>query len=651
MHRFAVGTTRFVASSFPAVTAFAAAFGVVHAPNPEQYPTPMKTYFRLMSFARPFSKFTVPYILCSLFSIAFGLVNFSLLIPTLNLLFGAITKQTIEKLATAPTFSWSLSYVTATFNYYLAEQITEHGKMGALTFVCGVLVASVFCSNVFALIANAIIETMRNVTVSNLRRAVFEKVTSMHLGWFSNERKGDIISRITTDVREVEASGGHTISIILKEPFTIVGYFIVLFYISGKLTLFTLLIIPLSAAIIGTITKNLKREAVTAQESLSSMLTILDETLGGMRVIKAFNGTAWIRSKFEDENAHYTRVNRRMSIRRESAAPASEFLGSLLVAGIVLYGGALVLQPNPELNAGAFLTYVVIFSQVMRPAKALSSVFGAVQRGLASGERIFKILDSQPEVTDRPGAKNLTAFNHSIELRNVSFAYGRDTVLNNISFTLQKGKSVALVGPSGGGKSTIADLIPRFYDVLSGEVLIDGVDVREYNIESVRAQMGVVTQESVLFNDTIFNNIAFCKADATEEEVIRAATIANAHEFIIKTEQGYQTVIGDRGVKLSGGQRQRLNIARAVLKNPAILILDEATSALDTESERLVQDALFKLMENRTSLVIAHRLSTIQNADTILVLQNGTIAERGSHQELIEAEGGMYRKLNTLQTF
>lgn len=609
----------------------------------------MKTYLRLISFSRPFYKYVIPYLIFSVLAILFGLVNFTLLIPTLDLLFGALTPEKLNLMLVKPVFAWDKSYFIAEFNYLLATQVVESGKLGALGYVCLILVSSVFCSNLFTLMSNSIIETLRTQTVSNLRQAVFEKITSMHLGYFSNERKGDIISRITTDVREVEASVANTLSVIVKEPITIIGYFIVLITISAKLTLFSLLILPLSAALISTISKKLKREAASTQESLSRILTILDETLGGMRVIKAFNGAAYIREKFNREDANYSRTVRRMSIRRESASPASEFLGSILICGILLYGGGLVLQPHPEMKASAFLAYIVLFSQVMRPAKALSGSFGSVQRGLASGERVFKILDAQPEVTDKPNAKKLLSFEKSIELDKVGFAYENTRVLTNVSFKLNKGQSVALVGPSGGGKSTIADLIPRFYDVAEGSIKIDGIDIRDYNIESVRAQMGVVTQESILFNDTIFNNIAFCKPDATEEEVIKAAKIANAHEFIIKAENGYQTIIGDRGVKLSGGQRQRISIARAVLKNPAILILDEATSALDTESEKLVQEALSKLMENRTSIVIAHRLSTIQNADLILVVQQGRIVETGNHAQLMEDEKGLYFRLNALQ--
>ncbi|MES2387410.1 MAG: ABC transporter ATP-binding protein [Bacteroidota bacterium] len=613
----------------------------------------MKTYLRLLSYAKPFYKFIIPYLLFSLASICFGLVNFSMLIPTLNLLFKTLDTAALQKMAVEPHFDLAhkIDYITSLFNYYLSNQVLTNGRTGALAFVCGVLVVSVMCSAIFTFLASSIIETLRTGTVSNLRRELFQKISSMHLGYFSNERKGDIISRITVDVREVESSVANTLSVIMKEPITIAFYLGVLIYISGKLTLFTLLIIPVSGGLIGLITKNLRREAREGQDSLGRMMSILDESLGGMRVIKAFNGTGYIRRKFFDEDGFYTRLIRKTSIRREAAGPTSEFLGSLMIAGIILYGGKLVLDPNPELDAGAFLTYVVIFSQVMRPAKALSGAFGSVQRGLASGERIFKILDEVNQVTDKVGAVPLADFSDCIELKNVSFAYGKSTVLHNVSFKLPKGKTIALVGPSGGGKSTIADLIPRFYDVTAGQVLIDGKDVRDYDIESVRAQMGVVTQESVLFNDTIFNNIAFAKTDATKEEVYRAAAIANAHEFIIKSEHGYDTIIGDRGVKLSGGQRQRLSIARAVLKNPAILILDEATSALDTESEMLVQDALAKLMENRTSLVIAHRLSTIQSADSILVLQSGSIVEEGTHISLLNDEKGLYRKLNRLQAF
>jgi subfamily B ATP-binding cassette protein MsbA len=494
-----------------------------------------------------------------------------------------------------------------------------------------------------------IVEELKVRFVRNLRKAVFEKTTSMHLAFFSNERKGDIMARITADVQEVENSIASSLTGVLKEPIALITYFVVLINLSWELTLFTLLVIPVSGLVIGWITKRLKTYANNSQMAQGRMITILDETLSGMRIVKGFNALKYVREKFTTENDIYTDLNLRMAKRRELAPPVSEFMGAVVIVCILLYGGTLVLGADAKMDASKFVTYIVIFSQIMRPAKTLTSSFSNVQKGLASGERIFGLIDTPVQIIDKPNAKKLLAFEKSIEFRNVSFSYGERQVLHNISFTVNKGEMVALVGPSGGGKSTIADLIPRFYDAADGQVLIDGIDIKEYDIESVRNFMGIVTQESILFNDSIKNNIAFSTTTASLAQVTEAAKVANAHDFISATEDGYETGIGDRGVRLSGGQRQRLSIARAVLRNPAILILDEATSALDTESEKLVQNALDNLMQNRTSLVIAHRLSTIQNADKILVIENGRLIEQGNHKELLAADSGVYRRLQALQ--
>jgi subfamily B ATP-binding cassette protein MsbA len=410
------------------------------------------------------------------------------------------------------------------------------------------------------------------------------------------------------------------------------------------------LVVPISAFIISKIVKRLKTQAVSAQQTYGNMISYLDESLQGVRIIKAFNATDFIKKRFNDENAKYSKILRSMAKRQQSASPVSETLAITMISCIVLYGGYLILNKKSDLNGAQFIAYIAIFSQLMRPAKAMSDSFSNIHSGIAAGERVLALIDEKPAIKDAPNAKEFAGFNESIEFKNVSFAYGDRQILNNINLTIPKGKTVALVGPSGGGKSTMMDLVPHFMEPQSGEILIDGQNINDFTAQSLRALLGVVNQESILFNDSIFNNIAFGKTNVTLEQVKDAARIANAHNFIIETEKGYETNIGDRGTKLSGGQRQRICIARAVLNNPPILLLDEATSALDTESEKLVQEALNNLMKNRTSLIIAHRLSTIQNADTIIVLESGTIVEQGNHLELIE-NNGLYRRLIDMQTF
>jgi subfamily B ATP-binding cassette protein MsbA len=422
----------------------------------------------------------------------------------------------------------------------------------------------------------------------------------------------------------------------------------VLFFISFKLTLFTLVLLPITGGILAEIIKRLRKRAIQSQESLGRIVNILDETFGGMRIVKAFNARSFILNKIDEETSYHRRVNLSIARKNELSSPVSETLGVMIVACILYFGGTLVLGKSAELTAGEFLAFLGLFAQILQPAKNFSNGITSVQKGTVSAQRIFELIDTTPAIQSKPNAIVLKDFKNNIEFSNVSFAYERDHVLRNINLTIEKGKTIALVGPSGGGKSTLADLVPRFYDPTSGEVRIDGIALTEYEIESLRRQIGIVTQESILFNDSIFNNIAFGLENVKEEDVINAAKVANAHDFIMQTEHGYQTTIGERGSKLSGGQRQRISIARAVLKNPPILILDEATSALDSESERLVQDALFNLMKNRTSIVIAHRLSTIQHADEIVVIQSGEILERGKHSELL-TRNGLYRKLSEIQ--
>ncbi|EMR00687.1 ABC transporter ATP-binding protein [Cesiribacter andamanensis] len=629
----------------------------------------MNLYFRLLSFARPLGLRIPKYIVFTLLSILFGIARLTLLIPILSVLFNQTPAEELEKYTRTPSFTLSFDWVLHVFYHNLLQWRDEYGVFGSLVFVCIIIVIASLLTSLFTYLSNIELAHIRVQAVSNLRKGIYDKVTRLHLGFFTNERKGDLMSRITNDVQEVESSIVNSITVFFREPATIIVYFIVLFSISYKLTLFTVLVLPISGYIISGIAKRLKRKATESQESLGRIVNMLDETIGGMRVVKAFTARDFVFRRFAREVDHYGDVNMHMARRNELASPISEFLGIFFVVCILLYGGSLVIDGTSELAAAAFIGYIAIFTQVLQPGKAISKSFTSIQRGLSAGERIFQVLDVTPVITDKAGAQPAKSFEHSLEFRGVSFAYGETRsgetrsgetrsgetrsgetrVLQDINLKIEKGKTIALVGPSGGGKSTLADLVARFYDPTEGAVLLDGKPLTDYQVESLQQLMGIVTQESILFNDTIFNNIAFGMPEAREEEVIRAAKIANAHDFIMQTEGGYQTLIGERGGRLSGGQRQRLSIARAVLKNPPILILDEATSALDSESERLVQEALTKLMEGRTSIVIAHRLSTIQHADEILVIQQGRVVEQGSHEALLEQEG-LYKKLSLMQS-
>lgn len=608
----------------------------------------MKVYFRLLAYAKPIEKFAIPFFIFTVLSTVFNLLSFTLLIPILEILFqDEPSKLLVQQM---PEFSLNPEYLRNLFYYNLHVIIQAHGKMGALIFVCVTFLSSTVLYNLFRYLSQRILEDFRNHTLLNLRKAVFDKVMSFHLGYFSNERKGDVMSKVTSDVQSIQQSVSNTLIAFVKEPIALLGYIITLFTMSWNLTLFTILVIPISGIAISTLVKRLRKSAHQASESLSRMISILDEALSGFKIIKAFNAVEFTKNKFQQENINYTRINRSMTRRQELASPVSETLGALVIIGIVMYGGSLIFSKSFSLDASTFVAYIAIFSQVLRPAKSMTGSFGAIQHGIASGERVLALMDTKEELTDKPDAIEVKSFEKEIEFKDLSFAYDSKEVLRNLNFTITKGKTIALVGPSGGGKSTISDLIPRFYDPTKGCILIDGIDIRDVKAKSLRSLMGIVSQEPFLFNDTIANNISFGMTGVTMDDIMKAAKVANAHNFIIETEHSYQTVIGDRGMKLSGGQRQRLSIARAVLRNPPILILDEATSALDTESEKLVQQALDSLMQNRTSLVIAHRLSTIQNADEILVIQNGKIIERGNHLQLLDVHEGLYRKLNSLQT-
>ncbi len=605
----------------------------------------MNTLKRILSYARNLNSRLILLAVFSILGVVFGSFKIVLVIPMLSVLFEQST--VVPSIPAAPDFSFTVDYITGTFNHYFLLVVKDYGHLNALLFICVLIVSSTILGSIFQFLERVVATKLRVDVVKNIRMDFFRKVTLLHIGYFNNERKGDLISRFTNDVNEMENAVVNSLKSVFKEPLTILVYFFMLYKISPQLMLFTLLILPLTGGVLAGIIKKLKRRAIQSQESIGRILNILDETFGGMRVIKAFNARNFVIDKMEAESSYYRKTTKSVAYRNESASPVSEMLGVIIVAGIIFFGGNMVFDGT--LEPEQFLGFLGIFAMVIQPAKNFSNGITSLQRGTASAKRIFTVIDQQPVIRNKPNAIELKSFERDIQFKNVSFAYDTEPVLKNINLTISKGKTLALVGPSGGGKSTLADLVPRFYDPTLGEVQIDGVSITKLELESLRKHIGVVTQESILFNDTIFNNIAFGMPHVSEQSVMEAAKIANAHDFIIQTENGYQTLIGERGSKLSGGQRQRLSIARAVLKNPPILILDEATSALDSESEKLVQEALFNLMKNRTSIVIAHRLSTIQHADEIVVIQNGEIAQQGSHNEL-NAQEGLYRKLVSIQS-
>ncbi len=605
----------------------------------------LKTFKRILGFTS-IERFILPFFSYSIVSSLFGILTFTLIQTLLDVLFG----QNIAQNTAAKPLVWNnLESFVNNFNTSIQNFMLSNGKVKTLWLVCGIIIFSVLVSNVFRYLSARIIESVKGNTVLSLRKTVFEKALSLNLAFFNEKRKGDVISRLTTDIQEVENSIGKAFSAVFKDVILLIIYFIVLFWRSWELTIFSLLIIPLSGFVIGSLTKKLKESASDVQQNQSNLLSLFDEVFGGIRVIKGFGAENYIKEKFKIENTGYYNSWLKMVFRQEAAPPVSEILGVTLVATILLYGGTMVLSGNSAMSASAFVAYILLYSQVTRPAKEISNAIAGTQRGIVAADRILSLIDTETTIKEIEKPIQIIEFNDKIEFKNVGFSYNEaKTVLNNINFEVLKGQTVALVGTSGGGKSTIADLLPRFYDATVGEILIDGKQLKNFEIKSLRNLMGIVTQENILFNDSIKNNILF-GSESTDAEVIEAAKIANAHQFILQTKNGYDTSIGDRGSKLSGGQRQRLSIARAILRNPPILILDEATSALDIESEKLVQESLSNLMRNRTTLVIAHRLSTIQNADNIIVIHKGEIVEQGTHNELLTIENGFYKKLNSMQ--
>ena len=606
-----------------------------------------KIYMRLLGCARPIRKYAIPYFFYSLFYALFNSLTFLLIMPILKTMFDAdYTFVYVEKL---PPLAFNQEYLTALFNFTYSHLFNEYNPENVLLLLAIVTIFVSLLSNLFRYMGAWTVENMRTRTLQRMRNEMFSKVVDMNVGYFSDQRKGDIISKITSDVGVVQFCITNTLQVAFREPFLIIGYTVMMVAISWELALFSVLFLPVVALIIGSIVKRLRHPARTSQQRMGELVSTLDESLSGIKVIKSYNATGYVKQKFYDLSEDLARLTLSMARRQQLASPMSEFLGISAVGVILVFGGSLVFKD--ALSPEGFIAFIAMFSQITRPVRTFIDQFSNINQGIAAGERIFSIIDAQSEIQDKPGAIELDGLKDKIEFRDIHFSYdGSREVIEGISFEIKRGETVALVGPSGGGKSTLSELIPRFYDVKAGDILIDGVSVRDYTQDSLRAHMSVVAQDTVLFNDTIEGNIAMGKAGATHDEIVEAARIANADCFIQEAPEGYQTNIGDRGVKLSGGQRQRLSIARAVLKNPEILILDEATSALDTESEKLVQDALNKLLVGRTSVVIAHRLSTIHNADKIIVVDHGRVAEQGTHTELL-AKGGIYAKLIELQSF
>ncbi|MCC7378000.1 MAG: ABC transporter ATP-binding protein [Chitinophagaceae bacterium] len=604
----------------------------------------MKKYARLFSYLGAYKINIGLYFLFIILAIVFSIVSIGSLPFFLDLIFTK-GKADIIKPEVVNSSQDFIQYIS----FYLQELVKINGKIFVLAVICIMVLIAVFFKNLFTYLSYYVLAPIRNGVMNRLREELFHKILVMPIGYFTEQRKGDIMSRMTNDVGELENSVVGTLEGLIKDPLNLIILLGTLVYISPKLSLFLLIFLPVTGFIIGRISRSLKKQSNDAAIKQGEALSVLDETLGGLRVIKAFTAEKLVGKKFDNYNEDLYHIKNKMQYRRDLASPLSEFLGVLVLCGILYFGGQLVLGGNAGgLTVKGFIMYIGIFTQVISPAKALSTSYYNMQKGTAAIARIEEILKAQMMVKEAENPKPIKSFEHSIEFKNVDFAYDDITILKNINLKIEKGKTVALVGSSGAGKSTLADLVPRFHDVSSGELLIDGVNIKEYSLNELRGLMGIVTQEPILFNDTIAGNISLGIDDATPQAIEQAAKIANAHNFILNKEDGYNTNIGDRGSKLSGGERQRMTIARAVLKNPPILILDEATSSLDTESERLVQDAINNLMNNRTSLVIAHRLSTIRHADEIIVLQKGEIAERGTHDSLV-ALNGFYKKLVDMQ--
>lgn len=610
----------------------------------------IKTYFRLLGFAKPLSRYTIPYFFFAALHAVFNTFNYAMIIPILNAMFGNEGGFNFTPTYTFPTIALNQEGFNAILSFFYTYTFgTEFNTTKFLALLGVVTICMNLLSNLFRYASAMTVETLRVNTLRRMRDEMFSRVLQMNVGYFSDQRKGDIMSKITQDVMVVQYCITNTLQVAFRDPFLIIGYLTLMIGISWQLSLFAVLFLPIVGVIIGSIVKRLRHPAKRGQERMADLVSVIDESLSGMKIVKGYNATQFIVNKFKDINSDMSRLLISMARRQQLASPMSEFLGITAVAVILVFGGTLV--SGGMVTGAGFIAFIAAFSQITRPLRSFIDQFANINQGVAAGERIFTIIDTQSEVQDCADAREFNGIKESIELRNVHFSYdGEREIINNVSLRIGKGETIALVGASGGGKSTLSELIPRFYDTTEGDILFDGVSIKAFSQESLRKKMSIVSQDTVLFNDTIEGNILMGRPDASHDEVIEACKVANAHSFIMASPEGYDTNIGDRGTKLSGGQRQRLSIARAVLKNPEILILDEATSALDTESEKLVQEALTNLLKGRTSIVIAHRLSTIYNADRIYVIDQGRIAEQGTHQELV-AKGGIYAHLIDMQSF
>lgn len=603
----------------------------------------MKKYSRVFKYLSAYKSRIGLYFVFILLSVIFSIVSVGMLMPFLDLIFkGNTGASEIVKSSGNPILRYVRDFLVDMMN------TGENGKLKALAIICLLILLFIFLKNLFLYLSYYVLNPVKNEISNRLRAEIYDKILKLPIGYFTEKRKGDLVSRTTNDLSEVETSVIGTLEGWIRDPITILIVLSSLFILSVQLTLFILLLLPVMGFIIGRVSRSLKKQSQDVAIKYGQSVSILDETLGGLRVIKAFNIEGLLRNKFLEVNQSLLNSKNKISFRRDLASPLSEFLGVAIFSLILWFGGRLILRNEITLEASVFLTYLALFYNIINPAKTLSTSFSNMQKGSAAIDRIEEVLRTPVTVDDNPGGIKVSSFTNCIEFRNVSFSYDETLILDQINLTIKKGKTIALVGSSGAGKSTLADLVPRFHDTSEGELLIDGNNIKDYSLQSLRGLMSIVTQEPILFNDTIANNIRLGLQEAGTEEIIQAAKIANAHEFIMQKELGYDTNIGDRGSKLSGGERQRLTIARAVLKNPPILILDEATSSLDTESERLVQDAINNMMQNRTSIVIAHRLSTIRHADEIIVLQKGKIVERGTHEQLL-VQNGFYKRLVELQ--